>query len=148
MIVAEVADALVAQLNAGTYCKTFKAVRAYLPVVPLEESDSLQVLVVPKSRTPQPMARKLTEHLVELYVGVIQRVPGRLGFPQVDLMDQLLQLCEQITASLHVNTRLTTLPTAMVVGITHDPIYDHEKLLKNNQFVSLITVIVQICSAN
>ncbi|MBI5864862.1 MAG: hypothetical protein HZB38_10205 [Planctomycetes bacterium] len=47
--VIDIADAVVASLNAGTFSQTFEAERKYQPVFELPDMQTLHVSVVPRS---------------------------------------------------------------------------------------------------
>ena len=56
-LIIDIADAVVARLNAGQFSRPLEAVRRYRPVFDLQELQTLRVSVVPKSVSIATAAR-------------------------------------------------------------------------------------------
>ncbi len=59
-VIAEIADAVVAELNATAFSQSLVATRSYLPRFDLAEMKELRVTVVPKGVTILPGARRMS----------------------------------------------------------------------------------------
>ena len=132
---ADLAAALVADLNAAAFSRPFTAERAYLPRFDLGEMDDLHVTVVAAGRTLLPACRVLLQVEHRLEIAVQQRLPAE----SLDACDPLLGLVAEIADHL-AGRRLTDAPDAAWVKTEHDPLVDPTHLNELRQFTSLITV--------
>lgn len=135
MTTAEIAAAVVADLNAAAFSRPFTAERAYLPRFDLGEMDDLHVTVVAAGRTLMPACRVLlqVEHRIE--IAVQQRLPSE-GTADCD---PLLGLVAEIADHV-AGRRLAGAPEAAWVKTEHDPLIDPTHLNELRQFTSLITL--------
>ncbi len=135
----QVAEAVVAELNAGGYVPRFTAVRKYAPVWTLEELATLRVCVVPAARETSLADRSHNDEEIAIDVGVQQRVPE----DDNTLPDQLLDLAEQIGDGF-LGHRLPTMPTAMVMAVAHKSLFAPEHLHQMRVFTSILTLTVKV----
>jgi hypothetical protein len=135
MTTAEIAAAVVADLNAAAFSRPVTAERAYLPRFDLGEMDDLHVTVVAAGRTLLPACRVLlqVEHRIE--IAVQQRLPSENPAD----CDPLLALVAEI-ADHFAGRRLAGAPEAAWVKTEHDPLIDPTHLNELRQFTSLITL--------
>ncbi len=73
-MITEVADAVVATLNTGSFSRPFTARRCYLPLLELPELKDLHVSVVPRGVTIANIGREVNQHEVQIDVAVQKRV--------------------------------------------------------------------------
>ena len=132
---AEIATAVVADLNAAVFSRPFTAVRAYLPRFDLGEMDALHVTVVAAGRTVVPACRVRLQVDHRLEIAVQQR----LAVEVPDACDPLLALVADIADHL-AGHRLAGTPEAAWVKTEHDPLVDPTHLNELRQFTSLIAV--------
>lgn len=132
---ADLAEAVVASLNAGVFSLTFTAVRAYLPLFDLGQMLDLQVTVVAAGRTVQPCGRGLlqVDHRIEI------AVQQKLTSEGVAQCDPLLALVEEIADHLRGGP-LPGLPEAAWVGTEHAPLVAPEHLNELRQFTSVLAI--------
>ena len=134
-MVADVAEAVRAELDDGTFSLPFKAVRAYRHNETLPQGRELRVSVVPKSVKVIPAARGVCTYAVEIYVVVTKKVAG--AGPEV--VDPLLGLPEEIIEFFRFR-RLTRFSEAMWVSTEVNPMVSTEHLESLKQFTSLVTL--------
>lgn len=139
---AQIAEALVADLNATAFSRSFTARRAYLPLVELAEMAELHVTVVVAGRTTGPISRSLLQVDHRLEVAVQQRLSGE-GLADGD---PLLALVEEIADHL-AGHRLAGAPDAAWVKTEHGPLVDPGHLNELRQFTSLLTLTYRTWSA-
>ena len=132
---AEIAQAVVADLNACAFSQAFTAERAYLPIFDLGEMRTLHVTVVASGRTVQPASR--TQIQVEHYIEIA--VQQKLTGEAVADCDPLLALVAEIADHL-TGHRLAGLPEAAWAKTEHAPLVAPEHLTEFRQFTSIITV--------
>lgn len=138
-VMEELADAVVAELDAGDFSLSFTPARAYVPVATLEELGTLRVTVVPKSLAVSPLTRGLDACRYAVDVGVQQRVDA----DTTDDTDALVGLVEELTDALR-RSRLTDCAAARWVSIENDPIYDPGQLREQQVFTSVLTVTYEV----
>src|SRR5690606_18917339 len=119
----DVADAVTASLNAGTFSPPFTAQRRYQPRLDLAQLQTLRVSVVPKSVTTTAASRRdgFVDSAVD--IGIQQKVTA--GDPSQ--VDALLDLVEQINDHLRL-TPLASFPGALWVSAAHEPVFASEHL--------------------
>ncbi len=138
-VITEIADAVVAELNAATLSLPFTAVRYFEPVFELPEMKVLHVSVVPNDEETQNIRRRQKRHDYRIDVAVQKKFDTK---EPVEL-DPLMKLTKEI-AELFCPRRLAAMPAAVAVKAVNDPIYDPEHMEKYRQFTSLVTVTVRI----
>jgi hypothetical protein len=142
-VAVQIADAVVAELNAHTFSQLFCAVRAYLPEYKLEEMGTLHVTVVPAEFSGEPSDRSRDREEHKLHVAVQQRFKPQDGAVPVANLDGLIGLTEEIRDSLR-NQPLTDCPGARRIKTENKPIYDPKHLAEFNQFTGLVAFTYQM----
>ena len=133
---AEIAKALVADLNATVFSLPFTARRAYLPSFNLGDMTDLHVTVVATGRAVTPANRTLLQVEHRLDIAVQQR----LGTGAEDTAcDPLLGLVEEIADHL-AGHNLAGASDAAWVKTEHAPLVAAEHLHEWRQFTSIISV--------
>lgn len=135
MILASLADALVASLNAHKFSKPFTAVRAYRPIYKLEDMDVLHVTVVPKGASAEFGTRADDRREIQLDVAVQQRTAN----DSTAVLDPLLALAEEI-ADYCRRLRPADFPAAICLRVEHAPIYAPEHIETMATFTSVLTL--------
>jgi dTDP-D-glucose 4,6-dehydratase len=133
----QLADAVTASLNAGTFGQQFTALRLHQPSFDLPELQTLRVSVVPKSLTIQNASRQHTFFDCAVDVGIQQKVDND------NRVDELLDLAQEITDHLRLQ-RLASYPQAAWLAIQHDPVVASEHLDQNRQLTSVLTVTYRV----
>ena len=132
---ADIAQAVVADLNATAFSRPITAERAYLPIFDLGAMVALRVTVVAAGRTVKPACRSQleVEHRIEI------AVQQKLASEDPAACDPLLALVGEIGDHL-AGHRLAAAPDAAWIRTEHEPLIDPGHLNEFRQFTSLITV--------
>jgi hypothetical protein len=112
-VIVEIADAVAAAINDGTYAEPVTAERAYRPSFDLEELGELKVTVVPRSVNTANLARQQSQVDCTVDVGLQQRVDAG----DDARLDALLDLAEEIGDQLR-HKRLAGYPQAAWVDLS------------------------------
>lgn len=134
-----VADAVVASLNAGSFSQEFTAERKYQPVFELLELADLKVSVVPKSVSITTASRNDGYFDCAVDIGVQKKV----DVDEPDEIDALVDLVEEIADHLRMS-RLDELPEAAWLSIENEPVFAAEHLDQQRTFTSLLTVTYRV----
>lgn len=138
-VLLEIADALLAALNAEDFSQAFTAVRSYRPDFDLPELATLRVSVVPKADTTSAATRTDDFHEVSVDIGVQQRVPQG----DRDALDALLTLMQELGDFLK-RRRLDGVPAATWVRTANEPVFDPDHLAEKSVFTSVLTVTYRV----
>lgn len=138
-VILDIADAVVASLNAGSFALQFQAERKYQPVFELPDLQTLHVSVVPKSLAITIAARDSGYFDSAIDIGVQKKVNPE----QPDELDALMNLVEQIADHLRMK-RLENAPGAIWLGIANEPVFAPEHLDQHRQFTSVLTVTYRV----
>ena len=136
-VITDLADAVAASLNAGSFGMPFTAERLHQPSFDLAELAELHVSVVPKSQTITNATRQHSFFDCAIDVGVQKKVADDSE------VDALLDLVEEIADHLRLK-RLDDYPTAAWLSIEHEPVVASEHLDQNRQLTSVLTVTYRV----
>ena len=137
--VLNVADAVVAELNAAALSQSVTAERLYVPSFDLEDLKELRVSVVPRelASTSLDRRRDFNEAMIDV---AVQKKFDKGDAPEID---PLLDLVEEI-ADLFRHKRLASFPAAMWTKTQHVVLYSPEHWDSLRQFTSLLTLTFKI----
>lgn len=138
-LITQVAEAVIAELNAATFSQPFTAVRSYLPRSELAELKMLKVTVVPSGLLVVTASRGQMQRDVAIDVAVQQKLTGE---DNADL-DPLLALAEEIAARF-CGKRLTSLPNAIWVKTEFKTIYAPDHIDQLRTFTSVVTLTFRV----
>lgn len=138
-LITQVAEAVVAELNAATFSQPITATRSYLPRVELADLKVLKVTVVPSSVTVAAVSRSQTHRDVAIDVAVQKK----LGQEQNISLDPLLTLAEEIAEHFRAK-RLDSFPGALCVKTEFKPIYAPEHIEQLRTFTSVLTLTFRV----
>ena len=138
-VILDIADAVVASLNAGSFALEFEAARKYQPVFELQEMHSLHVSVVPKSLAITTASRDSGYFDCAIDIGVQKKVDTE----QSGDIDALVNLVEQIADHLRMK-RLDGLPEAAWLSIANEPVFAPDHMDQIRQFTSVLTVTYRV----
>jgi hypothetical protein len=138
-VVTDVADSIVAELNAATLSISITAERKFVPSFALQEMANLHVTVVPKGVSITKSDRSRNTHDVMVDVAVQKK------FDKGDSaeIDPLMNLVDEI-ADLFRLKRLTSYPAAHWLKTEHAPIYSQEHWDEMRQFTSVLTFTFRV----
>jgi hypothetical protein len=134
----DIADAVVAQLNATAFSQPVTAERHYQPQFELSEMTELRVSVVPRSVTSKGLDRNRDSFDYKIDVAVQQKLdptPGNL--------DALMALVEEIADHFR-SEPLAGYPQARSTEVENVPVYSLEHLDEFRQFTSVITLTYRV----
>ncbi|NLS95473.1 MAG: hypothetical protein GXX96_25345 [Planctomycetaceae bacterium] len=134
-VIADIADAVVAALNAGGFSQPLSATRCYLPKFDLAEMKDMHVTVVPKGVAVTAGSRNHNQHDYQIDVAVQKR----LAAADNGEIDALMSLVDEIADHFRLK-RLDNLQAAAWVKTQHEPIYVQEHLDQMRQFTSVMTL--------
>ncbi len=138
-VIVEIADAVAAAINDGTYAETVNAERAYRPSFDLEELGELKVTVVPRSVNTANLARQQSQVDCTVDVGLQQRVDAG----DDARLDALLDLAEEIGDHLS-HKRLPGYPQAAWVSIEHEPVVAAEHLDERSTLTTVMSMTYRV----
>lgn len=138
-LITQVAEAVVAALNAATFSQPIAAARSYLPRVELADLKTLKVTVVPSSVSIITASRGQTQRDVAIDVAVQKK----LAHEQNADLDPLLTLAEEIAEHFR-GKRLDSFPDAAWVKTEFKPIYAPEHIEQLRTFTSVLTLTFRV----
>lgn len=130
----DLADAIVAKLNGGTFSDPITAARRVLPEYELAELKTLTVTVVPKSVVIANVTRQATSFEVAIDIGIQQKI-GK------DTDAEVLRLSGIVSEIvMFLNRRSLPAIKAQFKTIANEPVYAPEMLSEKRLFLSVLTV--------
>jgi len=138
----DIADAVAATLNdpgEPGFSQSFTAERKALPAFELGDLAGLHVTVVPKGTEITGASRSLSQHDVQIDVGVQKKVGSDLEADAAALCG----LVEEIAVFLR-RRPLTGVPGAAWVRSVNEPVYSPEHLAEKRLFTSVVTVTYRL----
>ncbi len=138
-VIADIAEAVVVQLNAGSFSEKFEAERAYLPVFELADLKNVRVTVVPKSLSIVPGGRAHNQHDYAIDVAVQKK----LDVADNAEIDPLLTLVDEIADFFRLK-RLDSYPGAVWLKTENEPVFSQEHLDQFRQFTGLLTFTFRV----
>jgi len=138
-VITDIADAVVAELNGGTFSQTFTAKRYYRPIFDLAEMSDLHVSVVPRAMTIERADRSRNQHDVQIDVAVQKKCEAG----DADELDPLMSLVEEIADFFRLR-RLVAYPDAVWVKTENVPVYAQEHMEELRQFTSVLTLTFRV----
>ena len=141
-VIIDIADAVVTELNGGTFSQAFTAERHYKPVFELPEMKTLHVTVVPKGIETRLATRGLLQHDYQIDVAVQKKLSA--GAADNAEIDALMGLVEEI-ADFFKGRNLDS-AGAVWVATENTPVYSPEHLSELRQFTSVLTLTFRVLS--
>ena len=138
-LIVDIADAVVAELNGGTFSQTLEVVRLYRPQFDLAEMKDLHVTVVPKGVEAATVSRSVVQYDVSVDVAVQKKLETETN----DEIDPLVNLVEEIATFFRLR-RLAEYPNASWLGTTNEPVYSPGHLEELRQFTSVLTLTFRV----
>jgi hypothetical protein len=137
--VIQVADGVVAELNAGTFSQPLTAARHYVPSFELQEMNELRVSVVPKAVVVSPLDRSRNTHDAQIDLAVQKK----FATGDAAEIDPLMALVEEIADHFRLR-RLDSFPAAHWIKTEHKPIYAQDHWEELRQFTSVLTLTFRV----
>lgn len=131
----QLADAIVAMLNAGKFSLAFRAQRLYRPYFDLPDMATLHVTVSPDSVVLTQHTRATMANETKVDVAVQKKYKTE----DAAELDPLMVLVEKIAAMFAQNRVIAELG-AVLLKIEHAPVYSPEHMQDKRMFTSIITL--------
>ena len=132
--IVQLADAVVADLNAATFSQPFTAQRSYLPRWKLEELAAIRVTVVPKDDVGERASRAQWQEDYQLDVAIQQR----LGANETAQMDALVLLGQELAD--YFKSRNPAGDLATLVAVAFAPLFDPDHLEKHKTLTTVLNL--------
>ncbi|HNB60283.1 MAG TPA: hypothetical protein PK308_08205 [Phycisphaerales bacterium] len=132
--IVQLADAVVADLNAATFSQPFTAQRSYLPRWKLEELATIRVTVVPKDDVGERASRAQWQEDYQLDVAIQQR----LGANETAQMDALVLLGQELAD--YFKSRNPAGDLATLVAVAFAPLFDPDHLEKHKTLTTVLNL--------
>jgi len=143
MLITEIADAVVAALNSGTFSQPFTAQRLYVPNFDLKDMKDLHVSVVPRGVELSTASRSLLQHDVQIDVAVQKKLPADTA-GDMAVTDELMGLTQEIADFLR---NVGNFGDAQWVKTENKPVYSSEHLEQLRQFSSVLILTLRMLRA-
>lgn len=137
-IILDIADAVVAELNAHAFSRPVTAERHYLPRFDLQEMSGLRVSVVPRALVNKPLDRGRDSFDYQIDVAVQQKIDLSKA-----ALDALMVLVEEIADHFRKQP-LAAFPSARCIEVKNEPVYAQEHLAEFHQFTSVVTLTFRV----
>ena len=138
-VITDIADAVAAEINAGSFSQLVSAARDYLPAFELADMQTLRVTVVPKSVTTLPGGRAHNQYDYAIDVAVQKKLDAADNTE----IDELMTLVDELADHLRFK-RLTDYPNAAWLKTENQPVYAQEHLQELRQFTSILTFTFRV----
>ncbi len=138
-VITNIADAIVAELDAASLSQPLTAVRKFVPSFALTEMKDLHVTVVPKAIQVTKADRTRNTFDAQIDIAIQKK------FETGDLaeIDPLLDLVEEVADFFRLR-RLDSYPAAHWMKTEHSPIYSQEHWDEMRQFTSVLTLTFRV----
>ena len=138
-VITDIADAIVAELNAATLSQPVTAVRHYLPQFDLKEMQTLHVTVVPKAVVLASSDRSRGQGDYSIDVAVQKKFETEANVE----LDPLTNLAEEIADHFR-GKRLPSYPNAAWIKTEQNVLYAPEHIDELRQFTSVLTFTYRV----
>lgn len=143
-ILKQLAEAVVLDLNQGSFGQSFIAERSYDPQHDLPEFEALQVTVAPKSEAGEMASRSSDLYGYTVDVAVQKKLPEKTSnAADLVVIDGLRALVSRI-GRWWLRRRPGTMAQAVCTGYTNEPVYSREHLREHRLFTSVLTLTFQL----
>ena len=132
--IVQLADAVVADLNAATFSQPFTTQRSYLPRWKLEELATIRVTVVPQDDVGERASRAQWQEDYQLDVAIQQR----LGANETAQMDALVLLGQELAD--YFKSRNPAGDLATLVAVAFAPLFDPDHLEKHKTLTTVLNL--------
>ena len=138
-IAIDIADAIVAELQSGSFSESVTVVRRVLPEYQLSELKALTVTVVPKSVQITNITRESSSYEVAVDIGIQQKISK-------DTDAEVTRLSGIVTEVVNFLNRrtLAALPQVQFKSVANEPVYAPEHLSENRLFTSIVTLTYKV----
>ena len=134
----DIADSVVAEINATTFSQPVTAARHYAPQFEIGQMGTLHVSVVPKGLASKSLdrSRDTFEYVIDV---AVQQMVDQANPP----LDVLMGLVEEIADHFRA-AALASFPNARCTEVKNEPAYSPEHLTELGQFTSVLTLAFKV----
>ena len=138
-LVIDIADAVVALLNGGSFSQAFEAERRVLPSFELSDLADLRVTVVPKAVETLTASRSLNQYDVQVDVGVQKKLPsgGDVDAEVATMCGLVEEIADLLKGKALEGTGWRAVWARPAVN---EPVYSTEHLAETRVFTSVLTL--------
>ena len=136
-LIADIADAVVTELNAGSFSVPFTVERLYRPDFELSDMKNLHVSVVPHGLEMSTAGRALSQQDVQIDLAVQKKLDAADNAE----IDALMGLVEELAEFLRTKRQFGD---AVWVRTENSPVYSQEHLGELRQFTSVLTATLRV----
>jgi hypothetical protein len=140
-LITDIADAVVAELNAAppeAFSQVLNAQRRVLPQFEPEELSDLQVSVVPKRLEITGATRAASQYEIAIDIGVQRRLGRDLDAEVAELGTLVDQIADYLRR--RPLSGIPGIPGLAWVSTVNEPVYSPEHLAEQRVFTSVLTV--------
>lgn len=138
--VIQIADSVVAEINAGDFSKkSLAAQRLYVPNFDLEDMKELRVTVVPREVEYLPLDRVSNKYHATIDVAIQKK----FSKGDVKEIDPLVYFVEELADYFRLK-RLNSYVAARCIKVENAVLYSTEHWTQFNQFTSLLTLTFEL----
>jgi len=138
-VITDIAEAVVEELNGGSFSQPFTAVRHYRPLFDLKDMAALHVTVVPKGIVVERLDRTRNQEDVQVDVAVQKKFSTGDNAE----LDALVGLVQEIADFFRLR-RLEACPEAVWVRSENVPVYAPKHMDELRQFTSVLTLSFRV----
>jgi hypothetical protein len=141
-IVTDIADAVVAVLNAETWSQEFAAERSYAPVWNQVDLETLLVAAVPRTEVSQRESRTVSMHTYTVDLVIAKKLDDVTNA----VIDPYVSFAQEIADYFREN-HLLTLAGGVKAGclsVQTEPVVASEILDENRQFLSVVSLTFKV----
>ena len=135
----DIADAVTTELASGSFSQGFTPQRSVLPDYELADLQDLRVTVVPRGVEITGSSRTMSQHDVQIDVGVQKKLGTDLNTEVAGLVG----LVEEVAEFLK-RRPLAAVPQACWVKIANEPVYAPDHLADKRLFTSVLTLTYRL----
>lgn len=138
--IANIAAALVAEINGHEFSQEFEAARRYVVEFELEQLAELRVTVVPRAVDWAVASRSKGQYDYEFDVAIQKRSDPA----DLEACDALMGLVEEVADFLRGLSRLAEYPAGVITGVRNEPVYGYTQLATQRVLTSVIRLSVRV----
>jgi len=131
----DIADAVVAELVAGSFSQAFVPERRVLPEFDIADMHDLKVTVVPKAVEISGSSRSVCQYEVQVDIGIQKKLGTNLDVQVAELLDLVDEIADYLRRRVLQNT-----PWAVWLRTANDPIYAPDHIAQQRVFTSVLTL--------
>lgn len=135
-VLTDIANAVVAEIQAATLSQTPTVERVYVPVYDRASVSGLRVYVLATGQTITDANRAADDFEATIKVAIYKDVNPAV----IAEVDAMVAFVQEVLDLFRSNIHLTAYDSAALTDLANDPVYDPAQLDQHRVFVSVITL--------